>query len=233
MNAKINRELFTQKTFDSGALGVMTSVIHQFARNGNYQATVLKNGKAVGAFTFAVEETDAAMQLTVDLAAVAGLKRANTNDDCLCVEEKTQRVVSSKGYVVFYASTGTGYSVRVGQVGARAAEFDSAQLNTGDLFTLTLLEPTTYSVANTAGKGKAEIVVAFKPADAKRLRDLEPVYVEVKSDAFKPAAIKLISTQGLIFRIGEQARIVVEKTGKPPEIKRESVYRWRKLQAKK
>ena len=231
MSVRIKRELFTQKIFDSGSLGIMTSVIHQFARAGSYQASVLKDGKIIGSFGFTVEDSEKASQLTIDLATVAsGFNRRNKADDCNCIETESAHVVSSNGYVVFYASTGSGYSVRVGQAGDRAADFDSARLNSGDFFTLALLEPTTYSVINREGRAKTDIAVSFKPQDAKRLRGLEPVYVDVKGEVFKPLRIKLISTQGLIFRIYEPARIVVEKTGTAVTSKeKKPVYRWQKL----
>jgi len=77
---------------------------------------------------------------------------------------------------------------------------------------LSLLEPTTYSVADHIGGGKADITVKRDPKRTKNLKKLELVYVEVKQGNMEPSGIELASAQGLVFRIGTDSRIVVTKT---------------------
>ncbi|NTV47202.1 MAG: hypothetical protein HGB11_11925, partial [Chlorobiales bacterium] len=156
MNTLINRQLFTQKTFDSGALGPMTSVIHQFARPGRYLASIRKQGSPVGTFSFFVDEKSETMQLDIDLATVTSRKAGAKADDCDC-HSQALPVVSPKGYVIFFASGGSGYSVQAGNEESKEAEFDSEKLKEGDLFALTLLEPTRYSMVNQLADAKGEI----------------------------------------------------------------------------
>lgn len=54
----------------------------------------------------------------------------------------------------------------------------------------------------------------------------EPVYVEAKGEALDPAETSLVSTQGLVFRIHQNSRIVVEKQGQLPK-ERKPVFQWR------
>lgn len=211
MKAQINRELFTQKTFDSGALGVMTSVIHQFSRPGRYQASVQKNDEQTASFTFRVDEAAENTQLNIDLAGFTRRQR-NDKDDCCCHDDE-ELVVSSKGYVVFYVSTGSGYSVKAGELESEKVEFDSQTLQTGDLFALSLLEPTKYSLTNLNNRASGEINVYFSEDIAKKLKNLETFYVEASAEGFNPPQLQLAATQGLVFRVadGAASRIVIEK----------------------
>jgi hypothetical protein len=121
--------------------------------------------------------------------------------------------VGPAGYVLFHASSGSGYSVRVGQADDKAAEFDSEQLKDGDLFALCLLEPTRYALMDRLTKATGEIVVSFSDADAKRLNQLETSYVEVGANGFEPSRLSVISTQGIVFRVHGKSRVVIEKAG--------------------
>jgi hypothetical protein len=113
-------------------------------------------------------------------------------------------------------------------------EFDSRQLGEGDLFVLTLLEPTRYSMIDRAGGAKGEITVTFARDDAKRLASLETVFVQSRGRTFEPAAIKLVATQGLVFRAWKGSRIVVEKLESAPNPPDPGPrIRWRKLRPSK
>ncbi len=230
MNARINRELFTQRTFDSGALGVMSSVIHQFARPGRYQAQVEKSGVVLGTFSFVVDEKSNVMQLDVDLATIITQSATKKAQDCGCRGTEL-RSVSPKGYVLFYASSGSGYAVKVGFSDAKEVIFDSQALGAGDFFALSLLEPTHYTINDRIGGGKGEITVSFSREDAKRLNALEPVSITVSPGKIDPSQINLTSTQGLIFRATGKARIVIEKIGRAEEPEKQPpiVRRWEKL----
>jgi hypothetical protein len=212
MQPKVNRQLFTQRVFDSGSLGVLASVIHQFERPGRYEMTVFHAGSPSGNISFIVDPESATRQLSIDLAGVE--RQTRDAGDC-CDSKSEPLVVSPQGYVLFYATRGTDFSVRVRIGEEKNPVFDSEKLGKGDLFALSLMEPTKYSVIDRIGGARGQITVGFSAAHAKRLKSLGPVYVEAKGKAIDPATINLVSTQGLVFRIHQRSRIVVEKLGEP------------------
>jgi hypothetical protein len=223
---RVNHRLFTTSVFDSGALGVLAYVIHQFPE-GQYQATIYRDGTRVGTTRFRVTES-ANLQLNIDLATMASAARtsapcAGRESPCAGREsDDGTPVVSPKGYVLFYVSGGAGgYSVTVGDESARRAVFDSQTLSEGDLFALSLLAPTTYSVLNRSGTAQGEIQVTPLPTRTDPRtprtdpRTLPPVYVEAHPDTFQPSSVSLHLAQGLAFRIHGTGRIVVERRPAP------------------
>jgi hypothetical protein len=214
-SAKVNLAIFNARSFDSGSLTQMLSVVHQFERPGRYEAVVRRGGVAVGRTEFEVSDDGGEMQLTIDLASV-GRRSTVREPDCECDAVSARNstpVVSTKGYVLFTVLSGDGgFSVVVvGKKEKGDPAFDSERLKKGDLFALTLLEPAAYSVVNKCGSAKGEIEVSFRPEDARRLRDLDTVFVGAGKDRFDPARISLTSTQGLVFRVQDVARIVIER----------------------
>ena len=218
MNAKVNLALLNTTRFDSGALGMLAMVIHQFSEPGRYRGSVLRAGTTVGDLEIMVDEKSDVMQLDIDLAAISKQPRpdAQTGQDCNCHPESSgpPRVVSPSGYVLFHASSGSGFSVNLSHVSGKS-KFDSTALDKGDLFACSLLEPAQYQGTNTRTKAQLEIAVVF-PADVKegmsvRLKAAESMNLKVQDGAFQPAKLNVISTQGLVFQINEAARIVIEK----------------------
>lgn len=217
MQTVLRRQLFEETSFDSGALGLTTSVIHQFAKPGVYAATVMQNGRPVGEIGFEVDADAADMQLDLDLASI--MEGRGAEKDCGCGDKASvMPTVSPKGYVLFHATRGGGWSAVVGD--ARKPQFDTRRLGKGDLFALVLMEPARYTVENTLGKARGTIEVGFSKVDARKLPDMQPVTVEA-GEAFRPEAIRLTATQGLVFQVGSDARIVIARQGKrEPEPKR-------------
>lgn len=213
MQPTIRRDLFTQEVFDSGSLGPLASVIHQFDCEGVYSGKVFHGESPAGSFTFVVDEQSEVRQLSIDLSVLTADKRSG----CCADDDSKHRVISPKGYVLFYASRGRGYSALVAEGDQREPTFDSSRLRAGDLFALSLLEPTTYSAIDRIGGGKADITVKRDPKRTKNLKNLEPIYVEVKQGTMHPCEIALASAQGIVFRIVTDSRIVVQKTGKAPD----------------
>ena len=232
MKAKVNLQLLNTTTFDSGVLGMMAMVIHQFPTPGLFQVVIMKQGHAITEEEFSVDEKSTEMQLDVDLAM--SIRNAKARPvDYRCVREKgIPRVVSPKGYVLFYASSGSGYSVTVTNTEGKK-EFDSTKLTEGDIFSISLLEPARYSMVNTLGHGKGEIVVSLTPDMAKEIKSLETSYINVNQKGFDPDCIELISSQGLVFRVSDSARILVEKKEEIPRKHRKPVIRWEKPQMTK
>jgi hypothetical protein len=210
MNARVNRQLLATTKFDSSALGMLTFAVHQFAAPGRYHATVRHGGRAVAEVPFLVDEKSDQMQLDIDLALAE--RAANERPrGCECKDEKhSSHVISPKGFVLFHVSSGDGYSVVVSSETDKTPSFDSTKLGRGDLFALSLLEPATYSLANTANGSTAEIRVAL-PEAAKRLGELETQQIDVSEKRFARDRIEAMSTQGLVFRLAAPARIVIEK----------------------
>ncbi|MCG8604665.1 hypothetical protein MJD09_06655 [bacterium] len=212
MKARLNRQLFMQSVFDSGALGGTTSVVHQFCEDGEYKGVVRQRGQVVGQFAFHVDDQSSVGQADFDLAVIASDQQNSEEYQCCCKDREGKGVViSPKGYALFYASRGTGFSVRVGKLESRKPDFNSERLTSGDLFALSLLEPTKYSLRDTQSNAEGEIEVVFTARHAKRLPSLQPIRVEVTDSGFTPSNLKLVSTQGLVFQIQDKSRVLIEK----------------------
>lgn len=232
MKAKVDLQLLNTTIFDSGALGLMAMVIHQFPSPGHYQAVIMKQGRAETDVDFLVDEKSTEMQLDIDLARAIRNAKTRSEDSSCKRENETQLIVSPKGYVLFYTSSGSGYSVTVTSTDGKE-EFDSTKLTAGDLFSISLLEPARYSMVNTIGHGEGEIVVSLTPKMAKKIRSLETGYINVSQKGFDPEYIELTSSQGLVFRISDSARILIEKKEVTPRKRIKPVARWEKPQMAK
>ena len=236
MKTKVNLQLLATTRFDSGALGPLAMVVHQFSSTGRYQAVAKRDGHAVADVDFQVDEESTVMQLDVDLAEADRAATARP-EGCGCDGELAARVVSPEGHVLFHASSRNGYSVTVASEAGELV-FDSSEVGDGDLFAVSLLEPATYSMSNTAGKAAGEIVVVSPPTKgAERMKDLETRYVDATRNKFDPERVELTSTQGLVFRIQGRgaARIVIEKASPPAEARQDRLQerskpavRWQK-----
>lgn len=228
MTAKVNRQLLDTTTFDSGALGMLAMVAHQFSSPGRHHAVVKRSGKPVANFYFIVDDRGE-MQLDIDLARThrdADLAPS----DCECKDELKAgpSIVSPKGYVLFHASSGSGYSVVVMNETDRGPRFDSTTLGKGDLFALSLLEPAKYSLINKENGAKGEINVAITQDGLKQIRNLETRYVTAASK-FDPERFEVISTQGMVFRIEVPSRIVIQKEkSNLDEERMKPTIRWRR-----
>ena len=193
--ARFNHRILTTSTFDSGALGLLAYVIHQF-QEGRYTAVVNRDQKNVGSINFLVESTSDNIQLMIDLATVSTVAEVPK--------------VSPKGYVMFYVSGGEGsYSVVASEESGASLVFDSTKLSDNVLFAVSILEPATYSMVNQAGSATGEIQVT--PAGNTDPHTLPTQYVDVSTASFDPTKINLQSSQGLVFRIKGPARIVITK----------------------
>jgi hypothetical protein len=232
MKAKVNLELLKTTSFDSGSLGMLAMVLHQFSSAGRYHVAIMERGRAVTDVHFEVNEESEVMQLDIDLAQAVRNARARP-EDCGCKSKKQATpVVSPKGYVLFHASSGNGYSVTVAGRGDEVV-FDSTKLTDGDLFAVSLLEPTSYSMTNTLGSAAGEIVVSLTPEMAKQINALETRYIDVSEQTFDPERIELTSSQGLVFRIKGTARILIQKKDPSPTERVKPLIRWQKLQRSK
>ncbi len=222
MAVQINRELFEASIFDSGALGPLAMVVHECATEGMYVAKVTRNGQVVGTEEFRVSAKSEVKQLNIDLAQFGKKKEG----DCEC-EGVPEHVgaVAPNGYLLLHASTGRGYAANVTNDKGEVV-FDSTRLSEGDLFAVSLLEPTTYLLANKLGSATGDIQVNLPDDLHRRRAGLKTLEVSASQKKFDPTHIEVASTQGIVFRIKDAARIVIEKQKGRLERQRLQV-RWR------
>ncbi len=210
MKQYINQSLFSQSDLDSGSLTMLGQVVHQFQVPGEYLGTVFKKNNFYGEFHLTVEEVSTSTQVNIDFSNI----RSNNNENCACNKHSGMKhfTVSPKGYVLFFVSHGQGeFSVRVGQTAnSRGKEeiFDSRQLNSGDIFVLTLIRPGNYFMLNTQTEGKGSITVAY-PTGKEYRASYEPQEISC-SNYFNPDQVEIGSSQGIIFKIQTKSRIKIE-----------------------
>jgi len=231
MHSKVHLQLFNTSIFDSGSLSMTTMVLRQFHASGRYCVTIFENGRAYKNVEFDVDEKVEKMQLDIDLARTAPDHRRHP--DCCCHEKAKKKClahsVSPKGYVLFHVSSGKGYSVKVADKEGKTV-FDSARLESGDLFALSLLEPAAYVMTNTVDSASGEIHVSLSPEVAKSLKTLETCFIEVTPKKFEPSQVKLVSSQGLVFRMKTPGRIVIKKATPSPKETARPLTHWQNLQ---
>ncbi len=224
MKVLFNRQLITQKTFDSGTLSVLGSISHNFAELGEYYGTVLRGTETASYFKLKVEYESSVMQVNIDLATLVS---------------DSQFIVNPKGYVVFYVSSSTNvYAVIVSRVNAESEfkPFDSRELNEGDLLAVTLIQPGTYSVTNVYTDAKAEVTVTLPPKEDVPFRPPAPVTIECNENGFSPDKIAIASTQGQIYTFGTMSRIRIDLVTsdntsmglRSTEVRQSQGVRWRK-----
>ena len=231
MKAKVNLQLLKTTTFDSGALGLLAMVIHQFHSVGYYQVAIRQQGRSVADTDFVVDEKSEVLQLNIDLARIAQETKMRPDDHKSKREKQMMRVVSPKGYVLFYASAVGGYSVIVSKEDGLI--FDSTKLSEGDLFAVSLLEPGNYSMMNRIGSASGAIVVSLTSEVAKQIKTLETRYIDANEKKFDPDRIELASSQGLVFRIKDSAQILITKKDSPPPERYKPIIHWQKFETVK
>ena len=206
-----DRNLFTQIGLDSGSLTMLGSVVHSFGEPGEYRGSLHGAGKQA-VFYVTVDRESPIGQVNIDLAALAN--PAPLAQECCDEPEKRNRFsVNPKGYAVFQVSQGSGgfyVHIRRAMENPKERVYDSRRLGEGDIFTAVLLRPGTYSVANTLGNAKGEIVVSYPEAGKRGYRPPAPVRVQVTKESFDPRSIRLGPAQGLLFDCRAEARILIE-----------------------
>jgi hypothetical protein len=208
--------LFTQFGLDSGALTLLGQVVHQFDAPGEYRGTAVIADAPEATFYLTVEETSAATQVHVDLAALAEASAAASG--CSCGKNhggpsSGHFFVGAKGYALFHVSGGAGgHAVRIVGAGKSEVEFDSTKLGKGDLFVATILRPGRYAVKNLleAAAAPGELDVAYPVGGATPYRPGEPARVACTRSGFRPANVALTAAQACVFSCEAPARIKIE-----------------------
>ncbi len=212
--AALNRPVFTQQAFDSGALSVLTTLIHRFAEAGSYDLFIRRSERTIHRATVnVVREAEASHQVDVDMASLATQKQG-----CGC-DKRTVYTLREGGVMCFYVSKGTArYSVVVQQMGAKEKNtlLDSAKaIPTGDLFAVTLVLPGVYRAVNMEGNAEVAIEVSM-PSESYRMDQVATVEI-ARTGKMNPRRVGILLGQTVVFRCGAQARLRVELV-KPADI---------------
>jgi hypothetical protein len=209
MKAFINHHLFTQTGVDSASLTMLSCVMYNFSDPGDYQGSVLRGKDTAGRFQLKVDKDSLNMQVDIDLVSVT----ADTPDAC-CKEEQSVYVVNPKGFAVFHVSRGVGgYAVVVGRLGQErpVADFDSRELQEGDLLAVTLVRPGTYAVQLLPGGARGEIAVAYPPKAGKApYVPPDAVTIDCADQSLKPNRIRISCAQGQMYRFTKPSRIKID-----------------------
>jgi hypothetical protein len=211
MKARINRELFSQVNVDSGSLSMLSTIVHRSSEAGEYEGVVTKGaGLITRRFTIAVSGESPAAQASARAQPPAqpGQVRIDLKDTA-----PDHHVLNVGGYAVFYVSAGLGgYAVQVSKLGKDNSQiglFDSRELKDGDMLSVTVIRPGTYSVTNSLGNARAELVVNY-PEPGKMQRNAAPVKVECPANQIVPDRIRVDPAQGLVFTFKTPSRIKID-----------------------
>jgi hypothetical protein len=202
----LNRAIFSQRSFDSAALTVLTSLFHRFPEAGDYDLFVRRGEQVVHRAHVRVAAESAAQQLNVDLARLG-----DADKGCGC-EAQAGYTLAVGGVLGFYVSQGVGqYSVTITQPGEaqkRTLLSNASAMPEGDLFAVTLVLPGTYRAT---AEGGAECEIAVELPQGEKYRTDQPTLVELGSDgAFNPRAVRLLAGQSIVFQCGAPTHIRVE-----------------------
>ncbi len=216
MRSVLDRSIFREVTTDSGALGIMNSIVHRMAEQGDYRGTVYRGEARVGTFLVSVRDGPEApaaagdalpRQATIDLAALDG-SAGGAPGDCPAAFS-----LAVGGHLVLSVSAGSGrYAVdlvRRERKKEPAKVFDSRALGAGDLFVAALIRPGTYRVRDLLGSGRAELTVEY-PEPGRLAARARPVVVECRDGAMDPAAVQIQPGQALMFTCQRECRIAID-----------------------
>lgn len=214
MKARINRHLFNQTRFDSGALTPADFVVHPYKEAGYYQADVSRHGQHRYTFSFVVTPDSKKMQISVDLAAMER-KQSALSSACADSDTAGGMQLAPGGYGLFYTATGSGgYSIKTYPLSAtekdRDQVFDSTALQTDDLFGITLLRPGYYVMRDTSKELQCRLQVDPVTPGKERYVPPEALHLDGNDLKNNKNNIRLIQAQGLVYRSHPDARILIE-----------------------
>ncbi|MEN4010499.1 MAG: hypothetical protein AB1453_13440 [Chloroflexota bacterium] len=232
----LNRSLFVQRAFDSGAITVLTTLMHRFGESGDYELFVRRSRRLAARMMVRVVDSDAAYQHNLDLANLQPKQRE-------CCREEADVLLHTGGVLGFYTSTGSAsFQVEVQRLGAKDKQvlLDNAeQVPGGDFFAVTPLQPGVYRVSDALNKAEMLLRVVMPPLPGaggkpptgkekkvrseREYRPDQPTLVDAGKGGFGRKEVSLFSGQALVFQCKQAARLRVEMqkpdtpTSKPPK----------------
>lgn len=202
-------EVFQQIGVDSGALGLLSASVHRFDRPGTYAGTAYVDDTARGEYDVVVDESGPPA-VQVDLSSVGPRSRRQGDPCCDDGPARPTYHVGVGGHVSFCVTSGTErWATVVGDPREKSAEFDSRRLDEGDMFAASVLRPGRYSVRNTYGEGRTELVVPAARPGKEPYRPADPVRTRMAETAGRKS-LRLGQAQGLVFTAAAPTRIVIE-----------------------
>ncbi len=224
----LNRAVFTQTSFESRSLTVLTTLFHRFPRAGRYRVHVRHASRPVRDLTVVVDERSTRLQANVDLANLFDAKGC-------CCDDEGEVDLAVNGVVGFYPSTGVGgYRVTVTELttstehgeGEHKVVLDNEKgVPAGDFFAVVLTRPGSYVLA--AQNARTEVRVTLPRRE--RLRTDEPTLVVLNSDGFTPRSLDLLAGRALVIQCDVDAELRLElvsaEDGEEPERPPARTYR--------
>jgi hypothetical protein len=213
----INTRFLNQTQFDSAAPWGSAVTAVELDKHGTYELAVARKGKPFVRLPFSVGPEPALRD------AAAGPTGAPEQDMRRAVSVDLFKLarpgatlpelpsLASQGWVSFTSAQPLPeHHVALRAAGGDADDFDSRKLGERALFALTLIRPGRYSLQNTIGGTKAEIVVSYPKVGKTPYRPPEPLQVEVTDAGFGQDSFPLSPAQGMVFRFRTEARIQIE-----------------------
>ena len=206
---QLNRAVFTTTDFNSRSMGPLAALVQPCPQPGAFTIEVRRHGRPVRRIPLQVAKEESRRQLTIDLAA-----RHAKENDCNCHDPSaTAHTVAVNGVVVFYASSGIGgWSVRVTRADTEksAIMLDSSKtISSGSVYSVTLLQPGTYSARTSDGKGQLSIVVR-SPKEAKEFDPRSGQLVQVlPGGTFRQKSVEQWSGGTVAFHCTEDCQLMI------------------------
>lgn len=236
--ATLNRALFTQRSFDSSRIAVLSTLIHRFAEAGEYEVLINRTNRTPLRLEVSVVDGDAPYQHNLDLSNLPAPEKRD------CCQEGQGLRLHTGGVLGFYTSQGVStFQVHISRLGGKEKQVllnHAEQIPAGDFFTVTPLLPGVYRVTDPVNKSEMMLRVVMPPVPeqgkeekgrksrAERppstYRPDQPVVVSVGKKGFDRREASLFSGQTLVFQVQSAARLRVdlekEDTGTAPPEKR-------------
>ncbi len=207
--AVLNRPVFSQTSFSSDALSVLTSWLHQFRDAGRYHVRVTHARRPQRSFVVRVTADAAKLQENVDLTALV------EGDGGGCCGDDDAYELAVGGVMGFYPSAGVGgFTVRIARAGdkeERAVADNGEGLPAGDLFAVTLTRPGSYELR--AEKVERAMTVRVGLPEGERIRTDRPSLVRLGREGFggEPPAMHAGQSLVVLCEVGARLRVDLAK----------------------